>query len=203
MNLGEKLIELRKAKHLSQEEVAFKLNVTRQTISKWETNQSTPDFDKINPLCELYGITPNELLTGEIVGNNQPVNRKNTKKRAQGIGLAVLLFFISVIWLMISIPFLKINPIVGTAVFLLICGVAVYIIIYTSITYKQEKNEVVENKLFNSIEKILSILTVCIYLLVSFLTGAWHITWIIWIIYALIIEVVKLTLDIKEDKDEK
>ena len=61
-NLGERLLELRKDKRLSQEEVAEKLNVTRQTVSKWETNQSMPDFDKIVPLCELYGITPNELF---------------------------------------------------------------------------------------------------------------------------------------------
>ena len=65
MNLGERLFELRKEKNMTQDEVAEKLNVTRQTVSKWETNQSTPDFDKIVPLCELYGISPNELLTGE------------------------------------------------------------------------------------------------------------------------------------------
>lgn len=65
MNLGEKLFELRKAKNLTQDDVAEKLNVTRQTVSKWETNQSTPDFDKIVPLCDLYEISPNELLTGE------------------------------------------------------------------------------------------------------------------------------------------
>ena len=65
MNLGERLFELRKAKNLTQDDVAEKLNVTRQTVSKWETNQSTPDFDKIVPLCELYEISPNELLTGE------------------------------------------------------------------------------------------------------------------------------------------
>ena len=47
MNIGEKLYELRKEKNLSQEEVAEKLNVSRQTVSKWETNQTTPDFDKI------------------------------------------------------------------------------------------------------------------------------------------------------------
>ena len=51
MNLGETLLKLRKQKGLSQEEVADKLNVTRQTISKWETNQSMPDFDKIVPIC--------------------------------------------------------------------------------------------------------------------------------------------------------
>lgn len=65
MNLGEKLFELRKAKRLTQDDVAEKLNVTRQTVSKWENNQSTPDFDKIVPLCELYEISPNKLLTGE------------------------------------------------------------------------------------------------------------------------------------------
>ena len=65
MDLGERLFELRKAKNLTQDDVAEKLNVTRQTVSKWETNQSTPDFDKIVPLCELYEISPNELLTGE------------------------------------------------------------------------------------------------------------------------------------------
>ena len=64
-NLGEKLLELRKAKNLSQEEVAEKLNVTRQTVSKWETNQSTPDFDKIVPLCELFEISTDELLRGK------------------------------------------------------------------------------------------------------------------------------------------
>ena len=65
MDIGKKLFELRKAKNLSQEEVAEKLNVTRQTVSKWETNQSTPDFDKIVPLCELFEIGTEELLTGK------------------------------------------------------------------------------------------------------------------------------------------
>ena len=64
-NLGEKLFELRKAKNLSQEEVADKLGVTRQSVSKWETNQSTPDFDKIVPLCELFEISTDELLIGK------------------------------------------------------------------------------------------------------------------------------------------
>ena len=43
MSIGKKLYELRKQKGLSQEEVADKLNVSRQTVSKWETDQSMPD----------------------------------------------------------------------------------------------------------------------------------------------------------------
>ena len=81
MNLGEKLLNLRKTKNLTQDDVAEKLNVTRQTVSRWETNQSTPDFDKILPLCELYGISPTELLAGEKeeqeTANNENSNEFN------------------------------------------------------------------------------------------------------------------------------
>ena len=62
MTLGERLCKLRKEKGLSQEEAADKINVTRQTISKWELDQSLPDFDKIVPICKLYGITSDELF---------------------------------------------------------------------------------------------------------------------------------------------
>ena len=63
MSIGQKLLDLRKSKQLSQEEVANRLNVTRQTVSKWETDQSMPDFDKIIPICELYEISADELLS--------------------------------------------------------------------------------------------------------------------------------------------
>lgn len=81
MNIGEKLFELRKSKNLSQEEVAEKLNVTRQTVSKWETNQSTPDFDKILPLCELFEISTEELLTGKKTEVNNKENNNVEHRR--------------------------------------------------------------------------------------------------------------------------
>lgn len=56
MTLGEKLNHLRKKEGLSQEEAAEKLNVTRQTISKWETDQSIPVLNKAKALCELYKV---------------------------------------------------------------------------------------------------------------------------------------------------
>ena len=55
--LKENIKQVRKSKGLSQEELAIKLNVVRQTVSKWETNQSLPDSDKIVPLCELFDIS--------------------------------------------------------------------------------------------------------------------------------------------------
>lgn len=57
MNFNEKLIELRKKEGLSQEELGYKLNVTRQTISKWELGQTTPDMDKLSEISNLFGIS--------------------------------------------------------------------------------------------------------------------------------------------------
>ena len=64
MDLGNKLLELRKKKGISQEEAADILGVSRQTVSKWETGLSTPEFDKIKSIADLYEISINELVTG-------------------------------------------------------------------------------------------------------------------------------------------
>ncbi|MBR1416645.1 MAG: helix-turn-helix transcriptional regulator [Bacilli bacterium] len=206
MNLGEKLINLRKKKGLSQEEVADKLNVTRQTISKWETNQSTPDFDKIIPLCELFEITTDELFKGQINNDNEKYesvnitnNEEKTKKRTIGLISGILLYFIAVAFIVVSVAGFMINPIIATSIFIIICGIATCIIIYSCVVYKKNKVEKEENKntTFKQIENIVSILTVIIYLGISFITMAWHLTWIIWLIYALVIEIIKLILSLR------
>lgn len=211
MNLGDRLLEYRKAKGLSQEEVAEKINVTRQSVSKWETNQSTPDFDKIIPICELYGITPNELVNGvkkeEVEEVNFNVNDSTRqKKKAFGIGIGVFIYLLAIAWIMIAIPALDFNPVVSSAIFLIILGIGTFFIIYSAILYKKEKivvEETKEEKLINKIDEILAIIFTIIYFLISFYTLAWHITWIIWIIYALVTKIVKLIFMLRSNSDEK
>ena len=212
--LGERLFKLRREMKLSQEEVADKLNVTRQTISKWETDQSVPDFDKIVPLCELYGITPNELFIElEEKKTNKEVEvpirfeeeRQKTSKKAIGIALSVVLYFLGIIWIMITIPVLNMNPIVSSAIFLLICGIATGIIIYVCIKYKKIKTEeeTVDEKLANQISDVVAIIVLIFYLIISFRTMAWHITWIIWVLYGLFAEILKLVFLLRGSKNEK
>ena len=62
MKLGQKITQLRKKSHLSQEALAEKMNVSRQAVSKWESNQSIPDIEKIVDLSELFGVTTDYLL---------------------------------------------------------------------------------------------------------------------------------------------
>ena len=65
MPIGERLTELRKSRGLSQEELAEQLTLTRQTISKWELGQSSPDIEYVIALCELFGVSTDYLLKGE------------------------------------------------------------------------------------------------------------------------------------------
>ena len=62
MILADKIIDLRKKNGWSQEELAEKLQVTRQSISKWEGAQSTPDLNKILAMSQLFGVTTDYLL---------------------------------------------------------------------------------------------------------------------------------------------
>ncbi len=71
MKFGDKLCKLRKKEGLSQEELGDKLNVTRQTVSKWELGQSKPDTDKLIELCNLLGVNVNDLMDDNIELNNR------------------------------------------------------------------------------------------------------------------------------------
>ena len=62
MSLGNHLFEARKKRGLSQEEVAGKLGVSRQTISKWEAAQSYPDFQRLVMLSDYFGMSLDELV---------------------------------------------------------------------------------------------------------------------------------------------
>ena len=66
MILADKIIELRKKEGWSQEELAEKLSVTRQSVSKWEGAQSIPDLDKVVQMSRLFGVTTDYLLKDEL-----------------------------------------------------------------------------------------------------------------------------------------
>ncbi|MDE6519622.1 MAG: helix-turn-helix domain-containing protein [Ruminococcus sp.] len=66
MILADKIIELRKKAGMSQEELAEKLGVSRQSVSKWESMQATPDLNRILKMSEIFGVSTDFLLKDEI-----------------------------------------------------------------------------------------------------------------------------------------
>ena len=65
MNLGENIYRLRTERNLSQGDLADALDVSRQSVSKWENNSAVPELDKLIKMAQIFDITLDELVTGE------------------------------------------------------------------------------------------------------------------------------------------
>ena len=200
MTVGEKLLDLRKKKGLSQEEVANLLNVSRQTISKWETGESKPDFDKIVPICNLYEISTNYLLTDEVIEEKQ-VEEKSVKNNssAKNIAIAVSLYISSIVFIILFAAVFNL-PIIGVCLFFITIAVATGIIVYNAIVNKKPKKEMTkEEKTLKHIREVISIFIVILYFIISFTTMAWHITWILFLVGGLLEEIAKLIFSLRGD----
>ena len=207
MTISERLYNLRKEKNISQEELANELGVSRQTISKWETGESTPDFDKIIPLCNYYGITSDELISGKkdiVESKKEEVN----SHFARNIAVSISLYIFSLVAIIVSTVIFA-EPIIGVSIFFSIIALATGLIVYSAIKYKEREKEKKKeedekkNKVSKQVCDIVSLIGLIVYFLVSFTTGAWQITWIIFIVIALCNSIVRLLFGIKEDKCEE
>lgn len=172
MKIEDKLLKLRKEKGLSQEEVADRLNVSRQTISKWETGQSTPDFDKIIPICELYEISSDELLTGKKKEELVKEEKEQENMKAKGIGLSLGLYVLSIILFVFLISLS--GPVVALGIFFLgiICATALFI--YTCVMYKGKNDMKFLKKL---IKKIDSTVIIVVLTFINLFFDLLHNTW--------------------------
>lgn len=93
--IGDKIYKFRKSKNLSQEEFANSIGVTRQIVSKWESNQSVPLVDKLKKISDVYGIPYDELLKDT---DYEYKKRNNIKKY---ICLIVLMIGIQILFIFI------------------------------------------------------------------------------------------------------
>lgn len=98
MNIGNTISELRKKNHLTQEELAEKLNVARQTISKWECNETSPSLEDASKLAKIFKVSLDELT-----GNKNVLEEKvSNVERLAGIiikilkiiGVIIIIYFI-------------------------------------------------------------------------------------------------------------
>lgn len=107
MKFNEKLIELRKKEGLSQEELGYKLNVTRQTISKWELGQTTPEMDKLMAMSKIFNISVDELVNETEVTTNQKtviedktIGKEGTKNNKKTIAIIIGVLIILIVLIM-------------------------------------------------------------------------------------------------------
>lgn len=114
MNFNEKLINLRKSKGLSQDELGQKLGVSRQTISKWELAQSYPDFQRLVLLSDYFGLSLDSLIRDIDV---QDVREKNLNNKQ-----------VTVIYDEIQNAKYKVNIVVNVLCFIGVTGILIFLL---------------------------------------------------------------------------
>ena len=94
MNIADRIQYLRKQKGYSQEELADKVGVSRQAVSKWESEQTTPDLEKVIAMSELFEVTTDYILKGI-----EPVSTTNRKTvKTLYLGFVLIFATIAGIW---------------------------------------------------------------------------------------------------------
>lgn len=108
MNLGETIYKLRTERNLSQGDLAEALEVSRQSVSKWENNSAVPELDKLVKLSEVFGVTLDELVLEkkpwkkpEPEARTVYVEKNDSRFGRKTVG-AILLCFAGMIWLVLS-----------------------------------------------------------------------------------------------------
>ena len=101
MKFSEKIIKIRKENGLSQEEFGNKINVSRQAISKWKSEQSQPEVEKIKEISKVFGVSIEYLLNDEFKNDNTKKVSKFNKKKFGKCLLKVIIVLI-IIYLMYS-----------------------------------------------------------------------------------------------------
>lgn len=107
MNLGNKIMTLRKKNNMSQEELAEKIGVTRQTISKWELEETSPDITQAKTLSNIFKVSLDELVSNDL--NSIIVEKVSNTEKLAGIiinilkvfGILILAFILLMVFLII------------------------------------------------------------------------------------------------------
>ena len=121
MKFNEKLMELRKKQGLSQEELGYKLNVTRQTVSKWELGETTPEMTKLVEMSKIFNVSVDELTNDSEIETkvnqtieDRPIQDKKTKSNKGVIIIVTVLIVIIVGTIgMFAMPFIIGNKIIS------------------------------------------------------------------------------------------
>ena len=120
MNLGENIYKLRTEKNMSQGDLADALEVSRQSVSKWENNSAVPELEKLMKMAQLFGVSIDEMVSG--VREEKTDTPPQTVLPRQGLSTQQIL---GIVLLIFGGLCLIVFTVVGIFVGLLLLGIAV------------------------------------------------------------------------------
>ena len=166
MKFGDKLIALRKKAGLSQEDLAAKLKVSRQSVSKWESNNTYPETDKIVQICNIFDCSMDDLINENVTDLNH-MERKN--KNSFSITIDSFLGFITKsIDMFASMKFTSgLKCVIELAIVILILMISGMVVVSILTTILMQLFSFVPQDIFNIIESVLNGLLLIIWFIIS------------------------------------
>ncbi len=133
MEIGKQIKKYRTGRKLSQDELADKVYVTRQTISNWENDRNYPDIRSLVLLGNVFGVSLDILVKGDLEEMKEQINAEDKKRFDRDSGIFAILLIASIV---LPIPLAHFLGWYGMAVYLVLFGIALY---YALRVEKQKK----------------------------------------------------------------
>ena len=214
MSLSENLQYLRRREKITQEELADKLQVSRQSVSKWETGEAFPETEKIIALCDIFNVTMDDLMRGNVTvdaappaapcndvrdlsgsvereGEEQPDADPNISQKRKKLFEAINAAISAAIMACAIIVYLCIGTMLnlwhpGWLLFPLAISLCAFV---DEVFDKGEKKRLrpLGSRIFRGLAGMTMLLSVTIYLFIGCVYGIWHPTWVIFIVAVVLI----------------
>lgn len=206
MSFADNLQYLRKKNKITQEELAEELNISRQSISKWETGEAYPETDKLIVLCDKFGVTLDDLLRGDVTkevkaeaaeeaeGESTPkpecgecertschgcAGHMHSKRTAIGAAISSATMLVcAVIYLCLGFTIGLWHP-----TWLVFLG-GIIVCIWSGGMLEDESGKSKKEKIGGLACGTIMIAATLIFLSIGFICGIWHPTWIVFVIGA-------------------
>lgn len=208
MSFADNLQYLRKKNKITQEDLAESLNVSRQSVSKWETGEAYPETDKLIILCDKFGVTLDELLRGDLTKETEEITNSQEEKaeavksecenqtacstcgacekgcgevhsKRTAIGAAIS----SATMVLCAIIYLCLGFALNLwhPTWLVFLG-GIIVCIWTGGLLEDESNKPLKEKIGGLVCGTVMISSALIFLSIGFICGIWHPTWIVFVI---------------------
>ena len=123
MEVGNQIKKYRQSINLTQEELAEKIYVTRQTVSNWENGKNYPDLNSLIMLCDLFNISLDILVKGDVIEMKKQVVQDDVRKFKRD---TVIFTVLMIVTLLSAIPLFLYLELVGIALWVVIAGVMIF-----------------------------------------------------------------------------
>jgi|GEM_PF-242490 len=190
-SIGRKVYNLRKQNNMSQEQLAETLNVSRQSVSKWERDEALPDIYNLETIAEAFSVSIDYIIKKDLTSTSndssielQKLRMKHKDKSYSKANLLLIiaftLYLIDVFVVGGMIPLFQMNALYTTPIFILIAIIATGIIVWQGVI-RSKLNKLYQEQKFNKdkdknnpLLKIFSSIALIIILISGFVFGVWY-----------------------------